>query len=362
MKPRASTEHPPADSALADAHLPIVLADWDADRTIGSYRRHHAKTGERIVTLPCLASMPRPFDWLDDAGTAALPLHETGTFSHRAGLEALGLRRIFDAHCHWFPENVTRKIFAYFYEHNWPLTYDMPPEERLTWLERYQVERFTTLVYAHRPNMAAWLNDWVAAFAEKTPAAIPCGTLYPDPDLACYTRRTIEEYGFRGFKLHVQVSELDLSQTSLDGGLEQIAAAGLPVVIHIGSAPNPHRYSAPRYLRALLARHPTLTVIVAHMGSAEFADYLHLAASERRVYLDTTMVWVGFSACDPFPAELLPRLEGISGQILFGSDFPNIPYPYGHAIEGILRLPLSDAAKRRILFDNAHRLFGEGKR
>ena len=44
--------------------------------------------------------------------------------------------------------------------------------------------------------------------------------------------------------------------------------------------------------------------------------------------------------------------------VLFGSDFPNIPYPLSHAVRGIGALPLSRAAKRRILWDNAVALFG----
>ena len=71
-----------------------------------------------------------------------------------------------------------------------------------------------------------------------------------------------------------------------------------------------------------------------------------------------TMVFVGFTACGPYPEALSPRLEGASSKILFGSDFPNIPYPLSHAVNGIGRLPLSRQAKRRILFDNAAALFG----
>jgi hypothetical protein len=206
--------------------------------------------------------------------------------------------------------------------------------------------------------MAAWLNEWSAEFCARTPEAIPCGTFFREPEAAADVRRCIEEYRFRGFKLHLRVSELDPAQKALSPAFEQIEAAGLPVVIHSGSAPDPGPYTRPESLHGLLARHPRLKVVVAHMGAREWTDYLDLAEAHEHVYLDTTMVFVGFAACDPFPPKLLTRLEALSPKLLFGSDFPNIPYPLSHAVNGIGALPLSPAAKRRILHDNAADLFG----
>jgi hypothetical protein len=36
----------------------------------------------------------------------------------------------------------------------------------------------------------------------------------------------------------------------------------------------------------------------------------------------------------PFPTGRLPQLQELSrvGRVLFGSDFPNIPYPYAHQV------------------------------
>jgi hypothetical protein len=49
-----------------------------------------------------------------------------------------------------------------------------------------------------------------------------------------------------------------------------------------------------------------------------------------------------------------------AGPIVFGSDYPNIPYPYAEAVASIVRLPVSPEAKRRILHDNAAAVFGIG--
>ncbi|HKI98609.1 MAG TPA: amidohydrolase family protein [bacterium] len=304
------------------------------------------------------ADAPRParFGWLE--GTTPVPPRDDGRVRHGPLLRELGLDGLIDAHSHWFPESVMRKIWDYFDRHYWPITYRQLPEGRLEWVRRNKVQRFTTLNYAHRPNMAAWLNEWTAEFCARTPEAIPCGTFFAEPQAPEDVRRCIEDYGFRGFKLHLRVSDLDPTLPQLAPAFEQIEAAGLPVVIHCGSAPEPGRFTEPTFLRALLARHPALRVVVAHMGAWECDDYLALAEQHPTLYLDTTMVFVGFATCDPFPPEQLARMEAISHKVLFGSDFPNIPYPLSHAVGSIGALPLSREAKRRILYDNAAVLFG----
>lgn len=250
-----------------------------------------------------------------------------------------------------------RKIWKYFDRHYWPVTYRQLPEGRLQWILRNKVKRFTTLNYAHRPGMAAWLNEWNAEFAAKTPEAVLCGTFYQEPGVKAEVRRCIEEFQVKGFKLHLRVSDMDPTQPRLEAAFEQIEAAGVPVVIHAGSAPKPGRFTSPRYLEGLVTRFPRLKVVVAHMGAWDWKTYLTLAERRENVFLDTTMVFVGFEAVDPIPPEMLDRLEGLSGKILFGSDFPNIPYPLSHAVLGIGALPLSREAKKRILHDNAVRLF-----
>jgi predicted TIM-barrel fold metal-dependent hydrolase len=51
--------------------------------------------------------------------------------------------------------------------------------------------------------------------------------------------------------------------------------------------------------------------------------------------------------------EYLPRLDEISGRCLWGTDFPSPGIASMRKnVEDFLALPLSDDAKRRILFDN----------
>jgi predicted TIM-barrel fold metal-dependent hydrolase len=57
--------------------------------------------------------------------------------------------------------------------------------------------------------------------------------------------------------------------------------------------------------------------------------------------------------------EYLPRLEEISDRCLWGTDFPSPGVAsMRRNVDEFLALPLSEAAKRRILFDNAAALLG----
>jgi hypothetical protein len=60
----------------------------------------------------------------------------------------------------------------------------------------------------------------------------------------------------------------------------------------------------------------------------------------------------------PFPPAQLPRLRQLGDRILFGSDFPNIPYGYVDAMRSITHLPgIDDAWLRRVFYENAAALF-----
>ena len=72
------------------------------------------------------------------------------------------------------------------------------------------------------------------------------------------------------------------------------------------------------------------------------------------------MVFTGFfdERIARFPRAQRPRLRELGGRILFGSDFPNIPYPYLHALEVLQDLDLGDEWLRAVCYHNAAKMFG----
>ncbi|MFF3562690.1 amidohydrolase family protein [Streptomyces sp. NPDC002574] len=276
----------------------------------------------------------------------------------------LGLPGIVDVHTHFMPERVLAKVWAYFdgvgplTGRPWPIAYREDEEERVAALRSFGVRAFTSMLYPHKPAMAAWLNAWAADFAARTPDCLRTATFFPEPGAAGYVRQAVES-GARVFKCHVQVGGFDPNDPLLDDVWGLLAEAGVPVVTHCGSGPVPGRHTGPEPVRRLLARHPRLRLVVAHMGMPEYGDFLGLAARHPGVHLDTTMAFTDFAEADaPFPAGMRGRLADLGDRVLFGSDFPNIPYSYLEAVEAVARLGLGDAWVRGVLHDNGARLFG----
>ena len=274
----------------------------------------------------------------------------------------LGLPGLVDVHTHFMPGNVLAKVWAFFEDGRsgarWPIAYRLPEADRLVLLRAFGVRRFTALSYPHKPDMAAWLNAWSAEFAARTPDALHSATFFPEPAAADYVAAAIDE-GARVFKAHVQVGAYDPRDEQLTPVWGQLAQAGVPVVVHCGSGPHPGRFTGPGPFAEVLARHPGLTAIIAHLGAPEYGEFLDLAARYPRVYLDTTMAFTDFfSATAPFPPELVPRLADLGNRILLGSDFPNIPYAYVHQLQALARLDLGTPWLRAVCHDNAVRLLG----
>lgn len=275
----------------------------------------------------------------------------------------LGLTGIVDVHTHFMPEPVMRKVWAYFDNvgpltgQPWPITYRDEEQVRVKTLRDFGVRAFTSLVYPHKPEMAAWLNGWAAEFAARTPDCLQTATFYPEPGAVDYVREAIAT-GARVFKVHIQVGAFTPLDPLLDGVWALLAETGVPALIHCGSGPAPGEFTGPAPIAELLRRHPRLRLIVAHMGTPEYSEFLDLAEGYPGVHLDTTMVWTDFSeAGAPFPPAERGRLLRFADRILFGSDFPNIPYPYTHAVEALERLELGDDWLRAVCHDNAARLF-----
>ncbi len=279
--------------------------------------------------------------------------------------QGLGLPGLIDVHTHFMPERVMRKVWEYFDAQGpligglrWPVAYRKQEAERTALLREFGVRAFTSMLYPHKPGMARWLNGWAADFAARTPDCLHTATLYPEPDVEAYVREAVEA-GARVFKAHVQVGAYDPADERLRPAWGLLAEAGIPVVMHCGSGPAPGVYTGPGPVARVLAAHPELRLVVAHMGMPEYEDFLGLAARYDQVRLDTTMAFTDFTeGFMPFPRRSLPRLAALGDRVLLGTDFPNIPYPYLDQLRALERLELGPQWLRAVCHDNAAALFG----
>jgi hypothetical protein len=283
-------------------------------------------------------------------------------------VRGLGLPGIVDIHVHFLPESVLRKIWRYFddianYGTPWPVHYRLPEADRVAVLRTLGLRAFAPLVYAHKPDMAAWLTSWVTGFAASVPEAVPTATVYPEPSVADYLDTALRA-GARCVKAHVQVGDYDPNDPLLDPAWGMLADAGVPLVVHCGNGPAPGRHTGIEVFARVLDRHPRLVTVLAHAGMPQFDESIALVRQYPSVYLDTTMVGVPFTdQFSPLPADWPARLAGIGDRVVLGTDFPNIPYEYAAQLRAVASWAAADERLgedflRNVLHDTPARLLG----
>lgn len=264
---------------------------------------------------------------------------------------------IVDIHTHLMPERLFQAVRAYFRANLWHPHYDAPTEQLVQTLLDAGVSRFVFMPYAHRAGMSRSLNHWVANVqATFAPHAIGFGTFHPDdaeliPELA---DEAFGRLGLRGAKLHPQVGRFALDDPRLDPLYERVVDQGALLLMHAGRQPEPNEHIGARAFARLMRRFPRLNVIVAHAGADEFDAFFDVCGLYEGVFLDTAMVFNKFLGGPP-PIE---RILEFQDRVVFGSDFPNIPYRLESAIQSILDLRLGRTLEEKLLCTNAARLLG----
>ncbi|MFA6449534.1 MAG: amidohydrolase family protein [bacterium] len=263
-----------------------------------------------------------------------------------------------DIHAHFFPDRMFSAVWKFFEKHNWSIYYKDSPDALAGMLRGFGASHFTILNYLHKPGMRDTLAEWTRAFALQQPGAIPFGTLYPgEPGNLDAARQWFDEWDFRGIKIQPLVSCKPIPDPSMYPVFELMSERGKWLVIHAGTAPYPNEFTSLDHFEKLLSDFPNMKAILCHMGGFDYARALDLLDMFPNLCLDTTMIFVNtdvFDSTYPIPYE---RLLPYQDRLFFGSDFPNIPYPYSESVDGLLRLGLGDDFLNRVFRDNAKRFF-----
>lgn len=296
------------------------------------------------------------------AGPVAGPVDDSEVAQFWSGL---GLPGAIDLHVHFMPERVLQKVWAFFdavdlpADQGWPIAYRDDEATRLGRLRDLGVVRFGALAYAHRPGMASWLNAWLTDFAARIPEAVHCATFHAEPEADAYIAEAVEA-GAQLVKVHLQVGGFDPRDPVLAPVWNRLAGARIPVIVHAGSGPQEGRHTGPDIFAEVLADHPDLVAVIAHMGLPEYGAFLDLALRYPNVHLDTTMAFTDFiDRIAPYPPDLVPRLAEHADRIVLGSDFPNIPYAYADQIDALARLGLGADWVRQVCWHNPARLLAQ---
>jgi predicted TIM-barrel fold metal-dependent hydrolase len=207
------------------------------------------------------------------------------------------------------------------------------------------------------------VNDWALQLASADPyRLIAFGSVHPryTSDPGGDVLRLIER-GARALKIHPPHQEF--AANAYVNGLDALAKiylaaeeSGLPVTIHTGTSVFPgarSRLGNPMDVDDVAVDFPDLTILLAHGGRPLWMDEAFFVVRRHpNVYLELSGI--------P-PSRLLdwfPRLADIADRAVWGSDWPSPGIASMRKnVDQFLRLPLGEDAKRKILYENAARLF-----
>ncbi len=262
-----------------------------------------------------------------------------------------------DVHVHLHPPRLFAAIRRWFIEHsNWSIEHDTDPHAVAATLRAAGVERFAFCSYAHKPGMARELNRWLSQTSRDLERyGVPLATVHlDDPDPVGDLRAAFDD-GCVGLKIHEDVQQLAIDDPRFTPVLALIAERAGFVLVHVGPVPwSDDTNDGPARVASVLERHPELRVVVAHFGVPDFARYSALMPRYPHLFLDTTMAFTPTSSL--FADAGRGFVESIGDRIVLGTDYPNIPHPYGSDLAGLEALGLPAPVLQKIVRTNALRL------
>lgn len=272
---------------------------------------------------------------------------------------------IIDTHVHLMPERLLAAIRRAINEQaGWQFEHaaDQAGIERA--LVENGVDQYFALPYAHAPGMAAELNAWVIDAAAESEMAIPFATVHADDSVNRVVRDAFDA-GARGLKFQCPVQECAPDDPRLDPAYELAAEYDRPIIFHAGTAPfyedSPH-VGAARF-ESFVESYPEIRACAAHMGTHEVEAFVEFAAEYESVYLDTAYVLSEPAGQDMgFDPQSISDdvFETYADSIMFGTDYPNVTFPYHLERDALLDRNLTESALSEILRGTAQRFLGAG--
>jgi len=245
------------------------------------------------------------------------------------------------------------------------LRFMQSPQDFLRYMDKAGVDRAVLINYVAPEviGLTHEVNQWVADYCKADPKRlIPCGGLHPKFSTNILADvESVLKLGIKLIKIHPP-HQLFYPNDYLDKmpALEIIYRAaeanGIPIMFHTGTSVFQgarNKFGDPIHIDDVAVDFPKLTIIMAHGGRPLWMDTaFFLIRRHPNVYMDISGV--------P-PRHLMqyfPRLEEMAPKVLFGTDWPGPGVPdMGGNLEQVKALPISEAAKRVILSENALKMW-----
>jgi predicted TIM-barrel fold metal-dependent hydrolase len=297
------------------------------------------------MPAPLSDGLSLPLPGLDDKDGLALPSQ---------------LPPVVDAHVHLFSDRVFDALWKWFDAHAWPIRHRLYTPDIVPFLLERGVQHIVALHYAHKPGMARQMNAFMANVIKEHPQVTGTATVFPGEEGAVEILEEGWGQGLQGVKLHCHVQCFAPDTEPLEEIYALCQRRGMPLVMHAGREPkspayacDPHELCHVSRVENVLRSYPRLKLCVPHMGADEFEGYLNLLEAHENLFLDTTMMVADFFDV-PNPKRLI---EARPDRILYGTDFPNLPFAWDREIKKIVDMKFDDTLLGPLLGENAGRLF-----
>ena len=263
--------------------------------------------------------------------------------------------RIFDAHCHIYPEAIARKAVEgidRFYDHLPFAPYDGTTETLLRIGREAGISHFLVHSVATAPRQVSSINRFIASEVFRSEGTFTgLGTLHPDSEHPEDDFRELLTLGLKGVKLHPDFQRFEADSPRAMRIYDLCAETGAPVLVHTGD----HRfdYSNPNRIATVLRAFPKLKFVGAHFGGwSVWDEAVRVLSGFDNIVVDTSST---FYALGREKSRELILKWGVD-RVMFGAD-----YPMWHSqpeIDCLMEMGLAEEDYRRIFWDNAARVFG----
>ncbi len=262
---------------------------------------------------------------------------------------------VVDIHVHLAPQRLAQAVSAKLAEmYGWHAPWPTDPEEVVHDLRMAGTDVMVAQPYAHKPGIAASLNDFGVQLARRHADVLTMATVHPDDEDRVGLLESALAAGAVGLKVHCAVQRTRPDDPRMADVYEACERRGTPILMHAGHGPDPstpHTGAAP--FAELLRRHPSLRICVAHLGMPEPEAFFALAAQYEGVFLD--LAAVPGSMIDALPLEAMDRLRD---RILWGSDYPNTMAAPRPAYDRMRALGVEGELLECVMWRNAPRFLG----
>ncbi len=255
---------------------------------------------------------------------------------------------IIDTHTHIFPDTLAPRAISSLSEHSG----DYKPHTKgtlaslLASMDEAGIHTSWIANIATKPTQTASIISWSKVIAGER--IFPLASVYPYSETWKKDLSDLYDAGIRAIKLHPLYQNFYVDAEDLHDFFSMLEKKDIMVVLHagydvgFGKKDNAH----PARIKTLLERHPSLTLVAAHLGGWNaWTDVLRYLAGSS-CYFDTS-----FShETDKTLFESIIEKHGID-RLVFGSDSPWLSQK--QQVLFIKSLKMTETDEQKIFFKNA---------